>query len=72
MITKCPIKNCQKYICGYVPIDFEADLKNGNTRKIKNKKNQDKLNELRSRIDKNYINIYKKWKELKPRKYKLK
>lgn len=34
------------YICGYVPIDFYAPLKNGSTRKSKDYKNTMKLKEL--------------------------
>lgn len=62
----------KKYICGYVPIDFESDVKNGSTRKAKDKKNQDKFNELNSRINGGYIHKYKEaWIPLQPKQYDL-
>ena len=62
----------KKYICGYVPIDFEADLKNGSTRKIKDERNIKKLKELKSKIDSGHINKYRKvWKPLQKKIYHL-
>lgn len=62
----------KKYICGYVPIDFEADLKNGSTRKTKDERNIKKLNELNSKIDRGHINKYREtWKPLQPKQYDL-
>jgi glycosyltransferase involved in cell wall biosynthesis len=60
------------YICGYVPIDFHAPLKNGSTRKSKDKKNIMKLKELKNKINKSFIDKYKnEWTNIEPKQYKL-
>jgi len=60
------------YICGYVPIDFDAPLKNGSTRKSKDKKNMEKLKELKNKIDGTYINKYKNdWTNIDAKQYIL-
>ena len=60
----------KKYICGYVPIDFNAPLENGSTRKQKDEQNMTKFNEYTNKINKSYINKYKNnWVQLQPKKY---
>jgi len=60
------------YICGYVPIDFYAPLKNGSTRKSKDEKNILKLKELKSKISGSFINKYKnEWTNIEPKQYIL-
>ena len=60
------------YICGYVPIDFYAPLKNGSTRKSKDKKNTMKLKELKNKISRSFIDKYKnEWTNIEPKQYKL-
>lgn len=62
----------KKYICGYVPIDFNAPIEDGSTRKQKDEKNTIAFNEYINKIDKSYINKYKKnWVGLEPKKYNI-
>jgi hypothetical protein len=64
----------KKYICGYVPIDFNAPLINGSTRKNSDQKNFNKKIELQNRglWWGHYINNYRNvWQNLEPRQYNL-
>lgn len=62
----------KKYICGYVPIDFNAPLENGSTRKQKDEPNMTKFNEYANKNNKSYINKYKNiWTHLNPKKYNI-
>jgi glycosyltransferase involved in cell wall biosynthesis len=64
----------KKYICGYVPIDFNAPLINGSTRKNSDQKNINKKIELQNKglWWGHYINNYRNvWQNLEPRQYNL-
>jgi hypothetical protein len=64
----------KKYICGYVPIDFNSPLVNGSTRKQSDQKNQTKKIELQNKElwDGRFINNYRNvWQNLEPRQYNL-
>ena len=62
----------KKYICGYVPIDFNSPLKDGSTRKQKDKKNKEVFNEYMHKINRSYIYKYlKDWVNIQPKKYNI-
>lgn len=66
----------KKYICGYVPIDFNSPLVNGTSRKNSDsdQKNQTKKTELQNNglWDGKYINNYRNiWINQEPRQYSI-
>ena len=66
-----------KYICGYIPINFNSPLKDGSTRNyIKDEKNIKKKKELEHKMGVNqggrYLNNYKQyWINLEPNSFKI-
>ena len=58
------------YICGYIPINFKADLKNGSTRKKKDEKNESQLKIMEKKVNNlggdNINNYLSRWKNLQP------
>jgi hypothetical protein len=66
----------KKYICGYVPIDFNSPLVNGTSRKNSDsdQKNQTKKTELQNNglWDGKFINNYRNiWINQEPRQYSI-
>lgn len=63
------------YICGYIPINFKADLKNGSTRKKKDEKNESQLKIMEKKVNNlggdNINNYLSRWKNLQPKIYNL-
>lgn len=60
------------YRCGYIPIDFEAFLKNGSRRKPRDDKNKNKMELLNKKINPNQIKKYHGvWKNLQQKTYDI-
>lgn len=62
----------KRYICGYVPIDFNSPIANGSTRKKRDNKNAIAFIEYTNKMKKSYIDKYKKcWINLEPKQYNI-
>tara|TARA_B110000967_G_scaffold152393_1_gene156605 strand:- start:3876 stop:4721 length:846 start_codon:yes stop_codon:yes gene_type:complete len=64
----------KKYICGYVPIDFNAPIADGSRKKRQHsdERNKKAFIACSKKENKRAINIHKgKWKELRPKKYNI-